>query len=160
MTTVEHIRSVLDYNPQTGEFTWKAHSRRPDLVGKRAGSPTNTGYWAIAIHNQKRLAHRLAWFYVTGIWPSKHIDHIDGDKKNNSFANLREVDRFGNLQNMRRPTKANKSGFLGVSKHQGKWIMQIMTNGQSVRQSGFDTPEKAHQAYLEAKRKHHATCTI
>ena len=160
MTTAEHIRSVLDYNLSTGEFTWKVHVRRPDLIGRRAGSPTNTGYWSIAIHNQKRLAHRLAWLYVTGEWPSKHIDHIDGDKQNNRFANLREVDRFGNLQNMRRPAKANKSGFLGVCAHQGKWLVQIMVRGRRIRESGFATPEAAHERYLQLKRLHHSTCTV
>ena len=160
MITADHIRSILDYNPQTGEFVWKVHHRRPDLIGKRAGSPTNMGYWSIAINNQKRLAHRLAWLYMTGSFPTGHVDHKDGNKQNNAFDNLREVSRFGNLQNMRKPTRANKSGFLGVCAHQGKWLVQIMFNGKRIRESGFDTPEEAHQRYLELKRIHHATCTI
>lgn len=160
MTTANHIRNILDYDPITGIFIWKAHTRRPDLIGKIAGSPTNTGYWAIAINNQKRLAHRLAWLYMTGEFPSGHIDHKDGNKQNNRFDNLREVTRFGNLQNMRGPTKANKCGFLGVSAHQGKWRVQIMINGDKIRESGFDTPEEAHQRYLELKRMYHSTCTI
>jgi hypothetical protein len=160
MITIDHLRSLLDYNPETGTFVWKAHKQRPDLIGKQAGSPTNTGYWAIAVHNKKRLAHRLAWLYMTGNEPTMHIDHKDGNKQNNKFDNLRQVSRHGNLQNMRKPTKANKSGFLGVSRHQGKWRMQIMVNGASIRQSGFDTLEEAHEAYLAAKRKHHVTCTI
>ena len=160
MITHDHIRTILDYNPETGQFTWKTHYRRPDLIGKRAGSPTNTGYWAIAIDNKKRLAHRLAWLYMTGNSPLKHIDHKDGNKKNNAFSNLREVDRVGNLQNIRKATKANKIGFLGVSAHQGKWRTQIMVSGKRIRESGFDTPEQAHQRYLELKRLHHSTCTI
>jgi hypothetical protein len=160
MITADHLRSVLQYNPNTGEFTWKSHAQRPDLIGKRAGSTTNAGYWAIAINNQKRLAHRLAWLYMTGAFPDGHIDHIDGNKQNNKFDNLREVSRFGNLQNIRKATAANKVGLLGVSAHQGKWRVQIMTNGKRVRESGFDTPEQAHQRYLELKRKHHTTCTI
>lgn len=160
MIAADHIRSILDYNPKTGDFIWKTHHRRPDLIGKRAGSPTNTGYWAIAINNRKMLAHRLAWLYMTGKFPSAHIDHKDGNKQNNRFKNLREVSRFGNLQNMRGPTKANHSGFLGVSAHQGKWRVQIMVNGKRIRKSGFDTPEQAYQKYLELKRLHHFTCTI
>jgi hypothetical protein len=160
MTTADHVRSVLDYDPATGVFVWKAHKRRPDLIGRRAGSATSSGYWAIAICNQKRLAHRLAWLYMSGEWPRKHIDHIDGNKQDNRFENLREVDRFGNLQNMRHPTKANKSGFLGVCLHQGKWLVQIMAHGKRIRESGFDTPEAAHQRYLELKRALHSTCTV
>lgn len=160
VVTAEYLRQILDYDPLTGVFVWKQHNWRPDLVGKKAGSRHCAGYWAIAIYNKKQLAHRLAWLYMTGSWPEKHIDHIDGNKLNNTFANLRDVSRFANLQNMRKPTKANKSGYLGVCRHQGKWLMQIMANGVRHRQSGFSTPEEAHQAYLEAKRKLHSGCTI
>jgi hypothetical protein len=158
--TIEHLRESLDYNVQTGIFTWRKNHRRPDLIGKTAGSIHSAGYISIAIHNVKRLAHRLAWFYVTGNIPKNHIDHINGNKLDNSFVNLRQVTRFGNLQNMRQATKANKVGLLGVSSHQGKWRAQIMVNGKRIRASGFDTPELAHKKYLELKRKHHLTCTI
>ena len=158
--TIEHLRESLDYNAQTGIFTWRKNHRRPDLIGKTAGSIHSAGYISIAIHNVKRLAHRLAWFYITGVMPEGHIDHINGNKLDNSFANLRQVTRFGNLQNMRQATKANKVGLLGVSAHQGKWRAQIMVNGKRIRASGFDTPELAHQKYLELKRKHHLTCSI
>jgi len=158
--TIEHLRESLDYNAQTGIFTWRKNHRRPDLIGKTAGSIHSAGYISIAIHNVKRLAHRLAWFHVTGVMPEGNIDHINGNKLDNSFANLRQVTRFGNLQNMRQATKANKVGLLGVSAHQGKWRAQIMVNGKRIRASGFDTPELAHQKYLELKREHHLTCTI
>jgi len=158
--TIEHLRESLIYDTQTGIFTWRKNHRRPDLIGTTAGSLHSRGYISIAIHNSKRLAHRLAWFYVTGAMPAGHIDHINGNKLDNSFANLRQVTRFGNLQNMRKATKANKVGLLGVSAHQGKWRAQIMVNGKGIRESGFDTPEQAHQRYLELKRLHHSTCTI
>lgn len=158
--TIEHLRTSLDYNADTGVFTWRAHKRRPDLIGKQAGAAQSAGYWAIAIHNRKQLAHRLAWAYVTGEWPTQHIDHINGDKRDNRFCNLRQVSRFGNLQNMRKATKANKIGLLGVSAHQGKWRAQIMAKGKIIRKSGFDTPEAAHEAYLALKRQLHDTCSI
>jgi hypothetical protein len=158
--TIEHLRTSLNYDASTGHFTWLVHKRRPDLIGKRAGSAQAKGYWAIAIHNRKQLAHRLAWAYMTGEWPTQHIDHINGNKQDNRFCNLRQVSRHGNLQNIRKATKASKSGFLGVSAHQGKWRAQIMADGVITRKSGFNTPEEAHEAYLEMKRKFHATCSI
>jgi len=158
--TVEHLWASLAYDPDTGVFTWKSHKKRPDLIGKRAGAKQSAGYWSIAIHNRKQLAHRLAWAYVTGGWPTQHIDHINGDKQDNRFCNLRQVSRFGNLQNIRKATKANKAGLLGVSAHQGKWRAQIMLNGKIIRKSGFDTPEAAHEAYLAMKRELHETCSI
>ncbi len=158
--TIEHLKASLAYDATTGVFTWLRNDRRPDLIGKIAGSKQSMGYWAIAVHNRKVLAHRLAWLYETGVWPINHIDHINGDKLDNSFSNLREVTRYENLQNMRQPTKANKSGFLGVSAHQGKWRAQICANGKYYRKSGFDTPEEAHQYYLHLKRRLHSSCTI
>ena len=158
--TIEHLRASLHYDADTGIFTWITHKKRPDLIGKPAGSAQSAGYWAIAIHNRKQLAHRLAWAYMTGEWPTQHIDHINGDKRDNRFCNLRQVTRHGNLQNMRKATKANKIGLLGVSAHQGKWRAQIMANGVIMRKSGFETPEAAHEAYLALKRQLHDTCSI
>jgi hypothetical protein len=158
--TIEHLRTSFSYDTATGIFTWLLHKKRPDLIGTRAGSKHSAGYWAIAIHNRKQLAHRLAWAYVTGEWPLEHIDHINGNKLDNRFCNLRQVSRFGNLQNMRKATKKNTIGLLGVSAHQGKWRAQIMTTGVITRKSGFDTPEAAHEAYLELKRRLHDTCSI
>jgi hypothetical protein len=158
--TIEHLRSSFSYDADTGVFTWVSHKKRPDLIGKIAGTRHSSGYWSIAVHNRKQLAHRLAWAYVTGEWPTQHIDHINGNKLDNRFCNLRQVTRFGNLQNMRKATKANKIGLLGVSAYQGKWAMLLMANGVRYRKTGFDNPEAAHEAYLELKRRLHDTCTI
>jgi hypothetical protein len=158
--TQEYIQRVLKYTPATGVFVWLERKTRQDLIGCFAGSTGTHGYVAITVFNKKRLAHRLAWFYMTGKWPKAHLDHIDGNKSNNCFANLREATRFENLQNIRQATKRNKSQLLGVSAHQGKWRAQIMAHGQRFRVSGFATPEEAHQKYIELKRKLHLTCTI
>jgi hypothetical protein len=158
--TIDYLKEVLSYDANTGLFTWIKRSSRPDLIGKIAGSRHSSGYSSIAIYNKKRLAHRLAWFYMTNEWPINHIDHIDGNRLNNAFTNLRDVTRSENLHNVFKAKKNNKAAILGVSAHQGKWRMQIMVNGVTTRISGFDTPEEAHQAYLGAKRKYHAGCTI
>lgn len=153
--TVDYLKQILNYNPDTGVFTWIKRTTRADLLGKKAGSPHSSGYISITIHNKKRLAHRLAWLYMTGTWPTNHIDHIDGDKTNNAFKNLRDVTRSENLHNVYKPKKNNKINLLGVSAHQGKWRMQIMIESNINRISGFKTPEEAHQAYLDAKKKAH-----
>lgn len=152
--TVDYLKKVLSYNPETGIFTWISRTTRADLLGKPAGSHHSSGYILIAIHNKKRLAHRLAWFYMTGVLPTNHIDHIDGNRANNSFKNLRDVSRSKNLHNVAKAKKNSKSKLLGVSAHQGKWRMQIMINRKIIRISGFATPEQAHKAYLDVKSKH------
>jgi hypothetical protein len=152
--TIDYLKKVLHYAPDTGVFTWVARSTRTDLIGKEAGSQHSSGYLSISIHNKKRLAHRLAWLYMTGFWPVNHIDHIDGNKTNNSFNNLRDVTRSENLHNVHTAKKNNKVNLLGVSAHQGKWRMQIMINGVRTRVSGFDTPEQAHKAFMQYKDAH------
>jgi len=99
---------------------------------------------------------------MTGSWPANAVDHKDGNPQNNRFDNLRDVSTAGNIQNQRRAHDRNKSGLLGVSrlKGGGRWRARICTNGVNTLIGWYDTPEQAHEAYLDAKRKLHTTCTI
>jgi hypothetical protein len=78
--TAERLREVLNYNPGTGVFTWRVQTGRRAPVGAIAGCITWYGYIAIKIDCCRHLAHRLAWFYVTGAWPKDQIDHINGNR--------------------------------------------------------------------------------
>jgi len=66
------------------------------------------------------------------------------------------------MENQRKAHKGNVSGFLGVSKAAGmaKWISQIQVNKVKIGLGYFDSPEEAHEAYLSAKRRLHAGCTV
>lgn len=131
----------------------------------RAGQPTGymakDGRWHVRFERRHYYAHRMAWLYVHGYWP-KVIDHIDGNQSNNSIANLREVTQPINCENRHGPQSNNKSGFLGVfwEKRFKVWIAKVTVKKKSIHVGSFKTPEAAHQAYLEAKRKLHAGCTI
>lgn len=108
-------------------------------------------------------AHRLAWLSTYGSWPTGDIDHINGVRHDNRIENLRDVDRRTNSQNQKKATSRNKtSGVLGVSwdKEKQKWAAFITINGKSCRLGRFDTVQEASDAYLEAKRQHHAGCTV
>lgn len=111
------------------------------------------GYRVIRIDDALYLAHRLAWFYVTGNWPANQIDHINGVRDDNRFSNLREATNLQNAHN--RKYNRNKSGFQGVRKENSKWLAEIKINYKAVRLGLFNTPEEAHCAYLIAKRQHH-----
>ena len=106
--TQEKLKSLLDYNPETGVFTWK---RRTDIenlrirngwnskyAGRQAGSKVKTPHLPY-IRIAGYLAHRLAWLYMTGEWPEegKEIDHINGDASDNRFCNLKACDPFSEL---------------------------------------------------------------
>lgn len=159
--TVDQLKDALDYNPETGNFAWKIRPSKAVKAGDAAGcTEKRIGYITIGIAGRVYKAHRLAWLYMHGEWPKGLIDHINGNKADNRIANLRDVGAHGNAQNVKKPNRRNKSGFMGVIWYQNKWRASISVNGKSKWLGDYSTPEKAHQVYLEAKRKYHAACTI
>ena len=156
------LRVLLRYVLETGVFTWRVRRGPSAKIGAPAGYLHSSGYVYIGIGGRDYRAHRLAWLYVTGDWPADQIDHINGTRADNRFANLRELNQSLNMQNQRRPRSDNASGFLGVcwNKAHGLWRAQIHTNGKQCFIGHFDTAEAAHAAYLTAKREQHAGCTI
>lgn len=160
MLTHERLLEVLRYEPDTGLFYRKVSTTNNVKVGDIAGTSDNNGYIGISIDGSKYKAHRLAWFYTQGQWPSGIIDHINRIKFDNRIANLRDVADNVNSQNQGLPHKDSKTGFLGVTFGRGRYIAQIMINGKVKRLGGYRTPEEAHEAYLEAKRKYHPGNTL
>lgn len=157
--TADRLRELLDYDPQTGLFTWR-RTRAKARKGAVAGTPCSYGYVKIGIDNEDYRAHRLAWLYCHGEWPSDQIDHIDGDIKNNAINNLRDVSTSVNQQNLRRAKAHSTHGYMGTSKRGEKWAARITTNGVFRHLGVFATAEEAHAAYIEAKRLVHPGCTI
>lgn len=154
---ISHARllEVLAYDPATGIFTWKIRRGQRGLVGTVAGADHGDGYLAIKIDGISYLAHRLAWFYITGRWPDM-IDHVDTVKFNNAFGNFREATNIQNLCNKGK-NKNNTSGFKGVhlDRSSGRWRAVIKYAGKRFDLGRFSTPEEAHEAYKTAAPKVH-----
>lgn len=157
--THTRLKELLHYDENTGVFIW-LECRSLDKVGNIAGTTNKRGYRKIKVLSRAYSSHRLAWFYVYGSWPKNTIDHIDGDKANNAIKNLRDVRHFENLQNVKLVRSTNESGFLGVSTHGDKFRARMCVNSKNKHLGLFDTPEEAHQAYVEAKRIHHPFNTL
>lgn len=121
------LKEILNYNPETGIFTWLVDRYSNKVKGKQAGS-NKEGYTIIYIDKKPFRAHSLAWLYVYGFIP-KEIDHINRNKSDNRLCNLRVTDRFKNCQN-RNLAVSNKTGVSGVSfsRKTKKWIAQITVN--------------------------------
>ena len=160
MLTPKRLREILHYDSTTGVFTWAVRTSNCINVGEIAGALQNKSYWHIRADGGSYQAHRLAWLYIYDEWPKGEIDHIDGNRLNNRIANLRDVSNIVNQQNQRRAQRHNKTGFLGVSPHLGKFHASIRIDGKKTHLGSFDSPELAHAAYVNAKRVHHEGCTI
>jgi HNH endonuclease len=148
--TPEYLRSVIDYDPQTGIVTRKTGP----CAGRVTGTVAKDGYKIVRLLGSNYYAHRLAWLHVHGSWPVMHIDHIDGDRGNNALANLRECSVSQNAQN-RKAHANNKTGFLGVTERNGRFIAQLAVKGSPRFIAYADSAEEAHAIYVAAKRANH-----
>jgi len=148
--TQNELKSILKYNRNTGEFI-KRFSSGSTKKGSIAGTVQKSGYVQIEINGKGYKAHRLAWLYVTGAFPSDQIDHINHIRSDNSFVNLRECSNIENSKNAKMP-KNNTSGFVGVnfSKSVGKWHVRVGVDGVRVHVGYFDLKEDAVLARKKA----------
>lgn len=150
--TQARLQELVNYAADTGIFTWNKPRRRC-RSGDKTGCRMRNGYICIRLDDILYTAHRLAWLYVHGVWPTHQLDHINGDRADNRIANLREATNAQNAQNRKR--KDNKSGFPGVRAENSKWLAEIKVNYKVIRLGLYATPEEAHEAYLKAKRDLH-----
>lgn len=154
MITQSSLHEVLHYDQFTGIFTWLK-----DGKGRKAGEIAgreNKGYIQIKLFGESYQAHRLAWFYITGNWPSKHIDHINGVKICNILSNLRECTDSQNQFNTGARSD-NTSGFKGVTwnKAGNKWQAQAKLNGKNHYLGLFDTQKAASETYQSFAKANH-----
>lgn len=148
----DELKEVFDYDENTGVFKWK--NPRPKVkVGGVAGCICNfNGYCLITYNYRPYKAHRLAWIYVHGEIPeTKFIDHIDGNRSNNSISNLRLCTNGENQKN-RKLGRDNTSGFKGVSwnKKLQKWEAYTSLHNKKYNIGYYTDKEEAiaaHKAY-------------
>lgn len=124
--THQMLLSWIIYHPIQGLWEW----RNPAIMNKRNRTTVGTisvhGYRIITINGTKYRSGRLAVFYMTGEWPKEEVDHIDRDKLNDSWVNLKEASRSENALN-RDLQSNNTSGVRGVHWDVNKqmWAVQV-----------------------------------
>ncbi len=151
--TADYLRSILDYAPEIGSFSWNVDLNRPGRASGPAGTITKTGYIQIGINSKLYLAHRLAWLHFHGSWPKQFLDHANGNRTDNRIANLREASRVDNNRN-RGLSSYNSSGFKGVVvRPDGRISARLGVAGKQVHLGYFSSLQEANAAYeAEAKR--------
>jgi len=148
------LKTLLAYSPDTGLFTWVSSKSKKPIIGAIAGTRHPHGYIRINIQGRMYYAHRLAWMYVHGKFPSHEIDHIDRDPSNNKIANLRLATHAQNSRNTPK-RRTNTSGFKGVTRHQKRWKATIQHDGEQIHIGVFDSAKEAYAAYLGATKIYH-----
>lgn len=152
---IKFLKYLFRLDPETGvlvrNVTRAPNAQKGDIVGSVDGK----GYLHVNICGGFYRVHRIVFLLHYGYEPPAHIDHIDGNRKNNIPANLRPATDQQNAGNTA-PPRHNTSGFKGVYRHSRgqKWCAQIKRNGETVYLGWFDTPEDAHQAYAAAAKEH------
>jgi hypothetical protein len=147
MLTQEKLKSLLTYVPESGQFFWNESGKGRE-ASLDAGTLLPTGYIHITIEGERYVAHRLAWLYMTGVFPEEELDHIDRDRANNIWLNLREATRSENAMNQQIRTD-NISGHRGIcwDKQKNKWKVQISAKGVSRIQKHFVNFDEAVEFY-------------
>lgn len=153
MLTQARLHTVLSYEPHTGDFHWRK-GRPGASAGKLCGRTSVYGYREICIDRVLHRAHRLAWLYMTGLWPIKHMDHINRVAADNRWVNLRLCGPRENAGNTI-ARAISKSGIKGVhfDVGRGKWCAQISAMGVKKNLGRFDDFEAAVNAYRQAEKQ-------
>jgi hypothetical protein len=154
MITQTRLKELVSYNSDTGIFHHIV-DRGKLRCGDRAGSIDAEGYRRLTIDKFSYKAHRLAFLYMEGEFPPQQTDHIDQDRLNNKFCNLRKVTPQQNSRNKKRQS-TNLSGFTGVGwRNDNKiWRARIYHNGKNINLGEFDALSDAVLARLNAEAEY------
>lgn len=138
MLTQKRLREILHYDPQTGIFTFVKGSRQ----GKVAGAQHDArGQLKVAIDHQRYLLHRLAWLWMTGAMPRSNVEHINGDRADNRWENLREGER-GQKTEHRAPWR-EPTAIKGVWQVEDRFEAMATIAGITMNLGSFATAEEA-----------------
>jgi hypothetical protein len=161
LLTQEKLMQFVTYEPETGIFRWKVGVNFSIKPGDRAGSLQNTGYRSISIDGERCLEHRLAWLYMTGEHPAGYLDHINGDRADNRWANLRPANKIQNGWNRARNSN-NASGQTGVyeikagrKKNLIRYQAVVNVGGRRITLGQYETKAEAIAAYRAAAKLMH-----
>jgi hypothetical protein len=173
--TQEYLKEALHYNPDTGVFTWNerplSHFKNihwwnnwnSKYANKEAGHiDKRDGYLSIMLNSKLYKSHRLSFLYQEGYFPENQVDHMDRNRSNNKWDNLREASSMCNQQNCN-ISKNNTSGVTGVSwkKRSNKWESRIMINSKYKHLGYFLNFNDAVRARYQAEIDNQEwTCSI
>jgi len=144
-------KRLWQYEPETGKLYWRIAPRKGVSVGAEVRS-FDGRYLNVKYKKKKYSVHRVVWLLMCGVWPPKHMDHLNGDMTDNRFSNLRLATARQNSYN-RHKRPANKTGYRGVyfaGNGSTRYRARIRVNGKLTDLGYYDDPRNAHAAYCFA----------
>lgn len=158
--TRAEVLELLDYDPATGIFRWKVERNsyggkiRP---GQEAGGINPIGYVQIKLFGLYYRAQQIAWLVMTGEWPpsGREVDHINRNRADNAWANLRLATRSQNNMNagLRSDNKSGQKG-VGQRKDTGRWYARVTVDRRVILLGHFDSFDDAVAARRAAERQY------
>lgn len=145
--TLEQLKAVVTYDPDTGIFR-HARNNGPARIGKEVGKSGPMGYRRVNLLGRHVYVHRLAWFYVYGVWP-REIDHINQNKQDNGIANLRDISHSENMANRKRWRTTHPVKGVKLTKHSTHQV-SISVHGRPKYVGTFKTLAEADDAFQRA----------
>ena len=154
MITQKLVKSLFDYDSNTGIFTRKVTVANNAKAGQILNTMGTDGYLRTSINRKPFKVHRLAWLYIYGELPTYTIDHINRIRDDNRIENLRDCKFSENSQNKKFYIN-NTTGYKGVVKKGNRFAAQITACGKVKHLGYFSKAEDAHKAYCDAAVKLH-----
>jgi len=148
MLTQKRLREVLNYDPVTGIFTFAKGKRKGRIAGT---SHDSRGFLNVQFDNQRHLLHRLAWLWMTGTMPRWSVEHINGDRTDNRWKNLREGDRPQKTP-YRAPWREPTST-PGVWQVADRFEAMVEVGGVTINLGAFETQEAAADAITRIQQR-------
>ncbi len=137
-------RTVYKYDTDTGKVF--GH------LGREIKAKTADGYLAVEPCGKQLQLHRFIYEMMGVTIPEgMHVDHINHNKLDNRWSNLRIASATDNNKNLPK-RKDNTSGVTGIYFRDNRWQAAIKVNKKQLHLGSFKTKDEAVAARLEAER--------
>jgi hypothetical protein len=146
VATLQCLKKFAEYEPETGKFicTHTGKGRTVPIGGELGHISKTVGYKYIVINGSRFSCHALAYLWMTGSWYDGQIDHVNGNRTDNRWRNLRVTTSRGNQCNRLKP------GGVGYHGASGKWRAYITDNGKAIHLGLFNTEDEARSFHSRA----------
>lgn len=159
LPTADYLRECFCYDPETGILMWRHRPREHFKTergwrqtnalkaGKPAGHIDTAGYLTVEIDGRGRKAARVIWKLQTGDDPREEVDHINHDRADNRWANLREATHHQNTTYRRWAKRDLPRGVYRT--REGRYASYVQTGtGRLAYLGAYTTPDEARAAWL------------